>query len=154
MTETLPVQSESSAPDASDPLARITAAKSDEDKVRLTAELILQAFDAYYVESRSLPALAKAAFERRDPAATIALSKRRLSIYSVSVAKLGAELKAAFPELGRQESLWREIERLYLPLIGARYEADLAFAYIHSIRRKACTASGLPAYSMCSRAWP
>ena len=119
-----------------DLLAQIGAAKSADDRVRLTAELILQTFDDYYLESRGLPALAKAAFERRDPATTIALSKRRLSIYSISVAQLGAELKAAFPDLGRQDRLWHEIERLTLPLIGDRYEADLAFAYIHSVRRK------------------
>ncbi|MEM7221340.1 MAG: isocitrate dehydrogenase kinase/phosphatase AceK regulatory subunit [Pseudomonadota bacterium] len=118
------------------PLDRIAAAPSDEDKVRLTAALILETFDEYYIESRGLPGLAKAAFERRDPATTIALSKQRLMIYSVSVAELGSQLKSAFPSLASEERLWREIERLYLPRIEGRYEADLAFAYIHSVRRK------------------
>ena len=42
-----------------------------DERAGLAARWILAEFDAYYVESRSIPTLAKSAFERRDPATSL-----------------------------------------------------------------------------------
>ena len=53
-------------------------AQNEARKVTLTAGWILQEFDAYYSESRGIPELAQAAFEDRDHATSLSLSRRRL----------------------------------------------------------------------------
>ena len=113
----------------------IAAAVSTDDRTDLAARWILAEFDAYYVESRNIPNLAKAAFERLDPASSLHLSLRRLSVYSVSVHALARRLRKALPSAAEDESFWKRIETRYLTLIEGRYESDLAFAYIHSARR-------------------
>ena len=113
----------------------IAAARSIDERTDLAARWILDEFDAYYVESRNIPNLAKAAFERLDPASSLHLSLRRLSVYSVSVHALARRLRDALPSAADDESFWARIEARYLTLIEGRYESDLAFAYIHSARR-------------------
>ena len=81
-------------------------------------------------------AIAKRAFEQREHKLSLASSRRRLSIYSISINTVGAQLKQTFPALAEDERLWERVEARYLPTIEGRYEADLAFAYVHSIRRR------------------
>jgi isocitrate dehydrogenase kinase/phosphatase len=107
----------------------------DDAAVVATARTVLEAFDVYYVESRGIPARAKGTFEARDPAGSLHLSRRRLSIYSDSIRRLAGRLKGDLAGLGEDEGLWRAVEARYLDLVGGRYEADLAVAYIHSVRR-------------------
>jgi isocitrate dehydrogenase kinase/phosphatase len=125
--------------DASDELylvGLIRRAKSDAEKALLTAKWILQEFEVYYLESRAIPALAQRAFERRDPKTSLALSKKRLSIYNESINELGPQLKAVFPRVAAEDSIWSEVQACYIPLIEGRYEADIAFSYLHSVKRK------------------
>ncbi len=114
----------------------IAAASSDSKRIELVADWILQAFDRFYAESLQIPWLAKMAFERRDHPATLALNKLRMSLYNTSIDTLGVDLKQAFPRLAENEPLWSDVEAIYMPRIDARGEADLAFAYINSARRK------------------
>lgn len=114
---------------------RVAAAGSIDERLHLTARWILAEFDAYYVESRNIPTLAKSAFERRDPATSLDLSLRRLSVYSVSVHSFACRLREALPSVAEDETFWARLEARYLALIEGRYESDLAFAYIHSARR-------------------
>ena len=114
---------------------RIAAARSVDERADLAAHWILSEFDAYYVESRSIPNLAKSAFERRDPATSLDLSLRRLSVYSISAHTLARRLRESLPSAAEDETFWERIEARYLTLIEGRYESDLAFAYIHSARR-------------------
>ena len=114
---------------------RVAAASSLDECSELVARWILAEFDAYYVESRNIPTLAKSAFERRDPAASLDLSLRRLSVYSVSVHALARRLREVLPSITEDEASWVRIEARYLVLIERRYESDIAFAYIHSARR-------------------
>ena len=114
---------------------RVAAAGSIDERLHLTARWILAEFDAYYVESRNIPTLAKSAFERRDPATSLDLSLRRLSVYSVSVHSFARRLREALPSVAEDETFWARLEARYLALIEGRYESDLAFAYIHSARR-------------------
>ena len=115
--------------------SRIAAAGSAGERSDLAARWILAEFDAYYVESRNIPNLAKSAFEGRDPATSLDLSLRRLSVYSVSVHSLARRLREALPSIVEDEAFWARIEARYLALIEGRYESDIAFAYIHSARR-------------------
>jgi isocitrate dehydrogenase kinase/phosphatase len=119
-----------------DYMSRLTQAASEDEMIALTAAWILDEFDCYYSESRRIPLLAKHAFENRDPATSLALSKRRLSRYSQDINEFGPKLKDTFPHLAEDEHLWDSVEKHYLPLIKGRYEADLAFAFLHSVRRK------------------
>ncbi len=114
---------------------RIAAETSLDERAELAARWILAEFDAYYVESRNIPNLAKSAFERRDPATSLDLSLRRLSVYSITVHALAQRLREALPSAAEDEAFWERIEARYLTLIEGRYESDLAFAYIHSARR-------------------
>jgi len=114
----------------------IRRASSDAEKAQLTAKWILQEFEVYYLESRAVSGLAQRAFEARDPKASLALSKQRLSVYTDSLKELNPRLKAVFPRVATEESIWSEVEACYIPLIEGRYEADLAFAYLHSVKRK------------------
>jgi isocitrate dehydrogenase kinase/phosphatase len=114
---------------------RIRRAEADGEKIELAAHWLLQAFEEYYSESRGIPDLAKSAFERRDPGESLAISKRRLSIYSESIYALGSSIVEAFPQLGESERLWRKVEETYSPWIEDRYEADLAFSFVNSVRR-------------------
>lgn len=108
----------------------------ESERVRLTAQLILKEFNAYYAESRAMPALAQRAFEQRDHKQSIELSRWRISVYSECIDALGPRLKEAFPDLVERGELWDQVEHHYLPKIGDRYEADLAYAFVHSVRRR------------------
>ena len=115
---------------------RIAQAADTGEKAALTAEWMLQAFTVYYTESRDIPGRAKRAFEIRDHATSLELSRRRLALYSVGIEMLGTKLRRVFPQVANDESLWHSVEEQYLPLIEGRYEADLAFAFMNSVKRK------------------
>jgi isocitrate dehydrogenase kinase/phosphatase len=136
MSDRVSVQENSGATLAGDYPCTIAAAKDRGNKIALTADWILQEFAAYYSESRHIPELAKKAFEERDHATSLELSKRRLALYSFGISELGARLREAFPGVSTDAALWGEIEQGFLLLIQGRYEADLAFAFINSVKRR------------------
>lgn len=113
----------------------IDEAESEADIRRYMALRILQAFDAFYTEFCEIPDLARAAFEARDHATSLKLSRDRISFYSRSIAKLAPNLASLLPQDAAIEQFWQDVESAYLSLIQSRYEADLAFAYLHSFRR-------------------
>src|SRR5918999_4035970 len=88
-----------------DYLDLIGDAESEAYRVEWIARWILREFDAYYCESRRIPDLAKKAFEGLDPGRSLALSKRRLSIYSESIHALGPRVADGFPALAESEQL-------------------------------------------------
>ena len=102
----------------------------------LVAKIIFAVFADYYQRSRRIPFMAKAAFESRDWPTSFRLSKDRLSLYSLSIERLGPMLAAACPELKDDDTFWTRAHAHYLELIKGRYEADLAFAFVNSVRRK------------------
>ena len=108
----------------------------EEERIALSAAWVKEEFDAYYRDSRAIPGLARAAFEERDYASSVALSHRRLGAYRQSIGDFGPRLRSAWPALAEDERRWGAIETRYLPLIEASYEADLALAYLHSVRRQ------------------
>jgi isocitrate dehydrogenase kinase/phosphatase len=114
---------------------KIKSAVSLEAKIGLISQWILREFDIYYTEFRNISFHAEEAFVNQDFQTSLALSRRRLAVYNESIQQLGPEVKTICPELAGGEELWEPIEQYYLALIKGRYEADLAFAYLHSTRR-------------------
>ncbi len=115
---------------------QLKSIQGDSAQAESSAQWILYEFDTYYSQFLGIPDLAKQAFENRDPRTSLALSKQRLSLYSMSVVQLSAKLTDNFPIFAEREDLWDDVEQHYLTLIDGRYEADLAHAYYHSVHRK------------------
>lgn len=118
-----------------DGLAEIRRAGDDMAEAALTAEVILRTFDDYYARMRLIPHLAKRAFETRAWRTSIALSQERLAIYSVAVAKLAALLEEAGLASRPVAGFWAAVDAEYAKRVRDRYEADLAMAYLASLRR-------------------
>jgi len=95
----------------------------------------LEIFDDFYGQLCEYPYRAKRAFESMDPHASIRISRERLELYSSYIAKHGPRICAAFPALSNNATFWDELDRLFVAMIFERYEADIAFSFIHSIRR-------------------
>ncbi|MGU3538482.1 isocitrate dehydrogenase kinase/phosphatase AceK regulatory subunit [Methylobacterium sp. A54F] len=130
--------SESSATPDAPGLDDLYAAFEREERAGIVAAIVFSAFDAYYRASRAIPHQVQAAFEARDWPETLRLSRERLSVYARAVAGLAPDLAAAAPELARDAATWSLIEAAYRARIADRYEADLAFAFLSSIRRDLC----------------
>ena len=113
----------------------IAQASGDDEVYAASARWILDEFDQYYSEFQSVPAVAKLAFEQRNPGLSVSISKKRLSMYSNSMRNLGEQLQHALPLIAKDQKLWDRLESRYWDLIQHRYEGDLALAYIHSVRR-------------------
>jgi len=126
---------ETSTSERVDYVALIVRATKDEEMIELAARCILQEFDAYYVESRAIPARAQKAFECRDSQESVSLSIQRLGIYRDTIESLAAQLGRVFPLLAHDEQLWFKVSRRYQPLIAGRYEEELASAFINPVRR-------------------
>jgi len=104
-------------------------------KIDLLAQWALWEFDLFYSSFKTITESAKTAFETREYQASLTISRKRLSLYSDSMFKLGEKLADAFSPISRDQALWEVIEEKYRQLVRNRYEGDLALAYIHSVRR-------------------
>ena len=104
---------------------------SDSKKIELLAQWALCEFDLFYSRFQEITESAKTAFETRDYQASLIISKKRLSLYSDSMYKLGENLSDAFSPISRDQGLWEVIEEKYRQRVINRYEGDLALAYIH-----------------------
>ena len=122
----------------------VRAADTERERVELTAEWIGDVFDRFYDEFLKLTWMAKTAFEDRDPPASVAHAKKRLGLYNATVYPLADELRSAYPGLAESESLWGQVEAALMPSVHGTYEADLALAYLHSVRRRLCQGDWKP----------
>ncbi len=82
-----------------------------------------------------VPYRAKAAFEEQNHATSIWLSRHRLSLYSSYIHRLGAYLKAVQPNISFDTDFLNDLENHYWIRVADRYESDVAYAFMHSIRR-------------------
>ncbi|MBX2826393.1 MAG: bifunctional isocitrate dehydrogenase kinase/phosphatase [Gammaproteobacteria bacterium] len=114
---------------------QLTQPLPDSTRLDVCARLILAVFDDFYEELCRYPFLAQRAFEDMDPQASLRISHQRLRLYSEYILVHGPRIRDAYPELTASEELWDELDTLYRPLIAARYEADIAFGFAHSLRR-------------------
>jgi isocitrate dehydrogenase kinase/phosphatase len=115
--------------------SRLVACVDDRARVAATAQLILAVFDDFYAQLCEYPYRAKRAFESMDPHASIRISRERLELYSRYISEHGPRIYAAFPALSNNAVFWKELDRLFVAMIFERYEADIAFSFVHSIRR-------------------
>ena len=115
--------------------ARLNDCAGDALRTAATAQLILAVFDDFYAELCEYPFRAKRAFESADPQASIQISKTRLGLYSKYVAEHGPRIHRAFPALADNEVIWDALDRQFSAMIVDRYEADIAFSFVHSLRR-------------------
>jgi hypothetical protein len=63
------------------------------------------------------------------------LSHDRLQIYRRCLETFVVHLRTVWPTLPDERGFWVEIEARVLEAIKGRYEADLAFAWLRSVRR-------------------
>ena len=114
---------------------RMIGAARREDRLRFTAEWVMTQFEQFYQEFLEVPYLAKAAFEQQHHATSIWLSRHRLSLYSSAIHRMGAYLKAVQPNISNDVDFLNALESLYWEMVEDRYEADVAYAFMHSLRR-------------------
>jgi isocitrate dehydrogenase kinase/phosphatase len=118
-----------------DGLVEVGLASDEAARAARTADLILRTFDDYYGRSRLIPHLAKRAFETRAWKTSVELSQERIAIYSVAVNKLAGHLEASGLAARPLATFWTAVDARFEALVGARYEADLAMAWLASLRR-------------------
>jgi isocitrate dehydrogenase kinase/phosphatase len=106
-----------------------------EQRLRITAEWVMQQFEQFYDEFLQVPHLAKTAFEQQNHATSIWLSRHRLSLYSSYVHRMDVYLKAILPNVSVDAEFLNDLEQLYWSMTEDRYEADVAYAFMHSLRR-------------------
>jgi len=104
-------------------------------RVGKTARLILSIYDDFYSQLCEYPHRAQRAFETMDPHASIRISQERLGLYSRYISEHGPRIHAAFPALATDSAAWDALDRLFMAMIVDRYDADIAFSFVHSIRR-------------------
>ena len=114
---------------------RLVGASNRENRIRITAEWVLEQFEQFYQEFLEVPYQAKAAFEQQHHSTSIWLSRHRLSLYSSYIHRMGAYLQAIQPNISVDASFLNQLEDHFWRVIEHRYESDVAYAFMHSIRR-------------------
>ncbi|MFT5114746.1 MAG: isocitrate dehydrogenase kinase/phosphatase [Parasphingorhabdus sp.] len=115
--------------------SRLSGAGNDTQRMEIISTWILENFDNFYSAFLNVPFQAKEAFEKQHHAASIKLSRYRLSLYNSHIHEMGPFLKAVMPSVASDSLIWDRIELSYLRLISSRYESDVAYAFMHSVRR-------------------
>ena len=99
------------------------------------AQLVLNEFEVFYYSYKEITESAKDAFENCDFQESLQISQKRLSLYSVSMYRLGDEITKFFPDVSKNQEFWDGVEDNFRQFVEYRYEGDLALAYLHSVRR-------------------
>jgi isocitrate dehydrogenase kinase/phosphatase len=135
MTSTSRHLSEAPSAMVEEAYAQLAGCADPAARVGKTARLILTIYDDFYRQLCEYPHRAQRAFETMDPHASIRISQERLGLYSRYIAEHGPRIHAAFPALASDSSVWDALDRLFMAMIVDRYDADIAFSFVHSIRR-------------------
>jgi isocitrate dehydrogenase kinase/phosphatase len=114
---------------------RMVGAAQREDRIRMTAEWVLAQFEQFYAEFLDVPYQARTAFEQQHHSTSIWLSRYRLSLYSSYIHRMGAYLKAIQPNISVDVNFLNQLEARFWRMVENRYESDVAYAFMHSIRR-------------------
>ena len=114
---------------------RMVGAASREHRIRITAEWVLAQFEQFYSEFLDVPYRARTAFEEQHHSTSIWLSRYRLSLYSSYIHRMGAYLKAIQPNVSVDANFLNQLEADFWRMVEDRYESDVAYAFMHSIRR-------------------
>ena len=113
----------------------LIGANNRENRIRITADWVLEQFEQFYQEFLEVPYQAKTAFEQQHHSTSIWLSRHRLSLYSSYIHRMGAYLQAIQPNISVDASFLDQLEDHFWRMIEHRYESDVAYAFMHSIRR-------------------
>ncbi len=114
---------------------RMVGAARPENRIRITAEWVLTQFEHFYREFLQVPYQARDAFEQQHHSTSIWLSRHRLSLYSSYIRRMGAYLQAIQPNISIDADFLNQLEARFRSMVENRYEADVAYAFVHSIRR-------------------
>ncbi len=114
---------------------RMIGAARRADRIEYTAEWVLTQFEEFYREFLEVPYHARQAFEAQHHSTSIWLSRYRLSLYSSRIHRMGAYLKAVQPDISVDADFLNRLEATFWNKVENRYEADVAYAFMHSIRR-------------------
>jgi isocitrate dehydrogenase kinase/phosphatase len=114
---------------------RMVGASRREDRIRITAEWILNQYEQFYEEFLEVPYRAREAFEQQNLGVSNWLSRHRLSLYSNYIHRMGAYLQAIQPNISTDANFLNQLETQFWRVVEDRYEADVAYAFMHSIRR-------------------
>ncbi len=99
------------------------------------ASAIDAACSTYAARFHAIPSLMKRAFETRDWTTSLLLSRERMTVYSDRAAEVAASIRTTHPEALDSEALWRGVRDHYVEMIRGRYAADIAYAFMNSVRR-------------------
>ena len=108
---------------------------SESKQREFMARLVLNEFDEFYSRFKEITESAKDAFENCDFQESLQISQKRLTLYSVSMYRLGEEITKSFPDVSKNQEFWDGVENNFRHFVEYRYEGDLALAYLHSVRR-------------------
>ncbi|MCP4336106.1 MAG: bifunctional isocitrate dehydrogenase kinase/phosphatase [Gammaproteobacteria bacterium] len=114
---------------------RMIGASRREDRIRITADWILAQYEQFYRDFLEVPYRAREAFEQQNHGVSIWLSRHRLSLYSDYIHRMSAYLKAVQPSISTDANFLEQLETQFWRVVEDRYEADVAYAFMHSIRR-------------------
>jgi isocitrate dehydrogenase kinase/phosphatase len=114
---------------------RMIGASQREGRIRITADWILTQYEQFYREFLEVPYRAREAFEQQNHGVSIWLSRHRLSLYSNYIHRMGAYLQAVQPNISTEANFLNQLETQFWRAVEDRYEADVAYAFMHSIRR-------------------
>lgn len=118
------------------PARRLLESEVDpESSARILSDWIQQVFDGFYSDFRAIPPKAKAAFEASAFQQSLQNSRDRLTLYGERMHALARTLAAEYPDAIAAPELWDRLEQHYTAAVAGRYEADLALAFLHSVRR-------------------
>ena len=106
-----------------------------EASARILSDWIQQVFDDFYRDFCAIPAKAKAAFEAGAFQQSLQNSRDRLTLYGERMHALAHTLTEEYPGNRVAPELWDRLEQHYTASVAGRYEADLALAFLHSVRR-------------------
>ncbi|MGI9406025.1 MAG: isocitrate dehydrogenase kinase/phosphatase AceK regulatory subunit [Hyphomicrobiaceae bacterium] len=116
-------------------LAELEQAETDDERLQIAVNLILAVFDDYFRWFQDVPHQAKRAFECRDWTTSLRLSRDRIEMFGTVVRKLAPLMALYWPHQVNERSFWRTLEARFVDAIAERLEADLAFSFLHSVRR-------------------
>ena len=100
--------------------------KSESKQKKIIAQLVLNEFDVFYKKFKEITESAKDAFENCDFQESLQISQKRLSLYSVSMYRLGDEITKSFPDVSKNQEFWDGVEDNFRQFVEFRYEGDLA----------------------------
>ena len=115
---------------------RMMGAVHWDERIEHTVDWVLEQFEVFYAEFLDVSYRAREAFEAQHHSTSIWLSRHRLSLYSSYIHRMGIYLKAVQPDVAVDASFLNDLESRFWSRVRDRYEADVAYSFVHSLRRR------------------